>query len=315
MAKEIEAKLIENSEVTKKTCFLITPIDSIDSDTRRHIDGLIDEVIIPILDDLNFETNSIVAHRDYTTGLIVKGIIEKICESDLVIANLTKLNPNVMYELALRHALGKATIMIAENGTKLPFDTNEQRTIFYRNDFQGAFQLKEELRNAISCINFDKEIFDNPITNSIKTINIEKSLKIEGGSNDLKAFDYIINRLDIIENKLQYQDFKSNSRVMPRMASELSLGMREEPFYTDAEFIFRKVGTLGESGKRSNIEIVRLMQLLIQRRYVLEHKLIDEGEVLIVHALIDNSKIEQIIERIKTFNFNFYEFIDYRVAG
>lgn len=66
-----------------------------------------------------------------STGSINKLIIEKIVNCELVIANLTSVNPNVMYELGIRHSFEKRVITVTEHGTKLPFDIIDQRTLFY----------------------------------------------------------------------------------------------------------------------------------------------------------------------------------------
>lgn len=87
----------------KAKCFIITPIGDDNDPIRRHIDGVIDAAIIPALSE---KYEIVVAHRIYEPGSITKQIISEIYEDQLVIANITNRNPNVMYELALRHAIG-----------------------------------------------------------------------------------------------------------------------------------------------------------------------------------------------------------------
>ena len=43
---------------------------------------------------------------------ILGDIIKPICDADVIIADLTGLNPNVMYELGVAHSLNKKTIVI-----------------------------------------------------------------------------------------------------------------------------------------------------------------------------------------------------------
>lgn len=186
----------------QRTCFIITPIGQENSDIRRHIDGVIDEVICPVLIELNYDI-PIVSHREYSTGLIVKSIVRKIVDSDLVIANLTSLNANVMYELSLRHAIGKPVICIAEKGTKLPFDTNEVRTIFYSNDIQGAYELKGFIKKFIESIDYNNAVFENPITNSINAIKIENELLKGNNTIETDKFSYLLEKVENIENTLR----------------------------------------------------------------------------------------------------------------
>lgn len=160
---------MENTKDKRKTCFIVTPIGGNGSSIRRKIDGIIDEVIQPVLDEFDYEM--LVSHRICDSGSVTNAIISKVYESDLVIANLTGNNPNVMYEVALRHASAKPIIHITENIGDLPFDINDQRTIPYTDDMAGAVLLKQELRNMIKSINFE-ELAVNPVTLALGKRNL-----------------------------------------------------------------------------------------------------------------------------------------------
>ena len=62
-------------------------------------------------------------------GMISKQIIEYILRSRLVIADLSYNNPNVFYELCLRHVTGLPTVHVIRKGDKIPFDIGNFRTI------------------------------------------------------------------------------------------------------------------------------------------------------------------------------------------
>ncbi|GAA0103295.1 hypothetical protein UT300012_40120 [Paraclostridium bifermentans] len=195
------------NQESKKICFIITPIGSESDPIRRHIDGIIDAVIEPVL--LDKEYTSIVAHRISLTGSINKQVINGIYNADLIIANLTELNPNVMYELAFAHSIGKPTITIAEDGKgRLPFDISTERTIFYKNDFKGSLELKENLIEMIDCLD-GNTVIDNPIYSWLDASIYEKTLvrtleqkEAEISINESDLFKYIVNRLDRMESKI-----------------------------------------------------------------------------------------------------------------
>jgi hypothetical protein len=66
-----------------------------------------------------------------TPGLITDQIIEGIGDADLLIADLTGSNPNVMYELGYAHALNKPVIILNQDVLKSPFDVKAFRQVPY----------------------------------------------------------------------------------------------------------------------------------------------------------------------------------------
>ena len=127
----------------KKKCFIITPIGNEGSEIRKKADGIIDAVIEPVLNDLDFDIQ--IPHKMNNPGSITTQIIDQILNDDLVVANLTGLNPNVMYELAVRHAVRKPIVCVVENSTKLPFDIITDRVIFYDDNMFSVSSTKHEL--------------------------------------------------------------------------------------------------------------------------------------------------------------------------
>jgi len=161
------------------TCFVITPIGEDESELRKEIDGVIDACIFPSLLKCGFDKcNIYIPHRMNTSGMISHQIMEKILSCDLVIANLTELSPNVMYELAVRHFTGKPTIQICNANTKLPFDTQDIRTLFYNNDTQGGLKLIEQLESRIKN-DLSQHIQINPITQIKDYIDTIRNVRIK----------------------------------------------------------------------------------------------------------------------------------------
>lgn len=151
-----------NKNEQGKKCFIITPIGNETSDTFRKAKGVIESVIKPVLKANGFDDIK-PAYEINVSGMINTQIINRIIEDDLVIVNLTGNNPNVMYELCLRHVVAKPIIHICENGTILPFDIKDNRTVFYENDMLGVEELKEKIISFLAEISYEREYVDNPI--------------------------------------------------------------------------------------------------------------------------------------------------------
>lgn len=182
-----------NDDEKLKICFVVTPIGSDESDTRRSAQGVIDSVIRPVLRGLGYKLE--VAHEMFQAGSITTQVIKLLLEADMVVANLTELNPNVMYELAVRHAVRKPIVAIVEKGTRLPFDLAEERTLFYANDMLGVFELGPRLEQAVVRASQDEEP-DNPIYRTVQSIIIKQNAETDSQR-------FIIDRLIQLESKLE----------------------------------------------------------------------------------------------------------------
>lgn len=105
------------------------------------------------------EAKGLVCHRadDFKTNkAIIQDIWKAICEARLIIADITDLNPNVMYELGIAHTVGKETILIYQRGRgkdpKFPFDLAHIRRIEYEDSASGGKNLELDLSATLSSI-------------------------------------------------------------------------------------------------------------------------------------------------------------------
>ena len=192
----------DNIPQADKTCFIITPIGNSNSAIYRHINGVIRSVIRPCLEKAGF-TKIKAAHEINELGSINTQVITSILDADLVVANLTGTNPNVMYELCLRHAIAKPVIHICEAGTDLPFDIKDSRTIFYRNDMLGVDELKEALETMLREIDYTKDYKDNPIYNARA---IDSIMKEDGGENSTSVIMSMLNKVMTTVNRIEAND-------------------------------------------------------------------------------------------------------------
>jgi nucleoside 2-deoxyribosyltransferase len=80
---------------------------------------------------------------------IIPDIKEWLAKADLVIADLTNVNPNVYYEVGYADALNKKLILVAQTGTVLGFNISNIRTLFYDNPEDLQQQLRDAIDEAI----------------------------------------------------------------------------------------------------------------------------------------------------------------------
>lgn len=160
----------------KRLCFVVGPIGSSGTEIRKHADMLLHGVVREAINDADLNYDIRRADEDTRPGMINDRIIHDILNADLVIADLTDLNPNVFYELGIRHAASKPTIHIAKINTKLPFDNAGHDTIFIDvSDWHDIGNARSRLRAAIKAIDEESYRVSNPITQARASFALKES--------------------------------------------------------------------------------------------------------------------------------------------
>lgn len=159
-----------------KTCFVIAPIGEEGTEIRKRADQVFKHIISPVAKELGYDPE--MAHHVNEPGSISTQIIDRILTSDLVVADLTDHNPNVMYELAVRHSARKPVVQIIQKGQKLPFDISQQRTISLdHKDMDSVEEAKIKLAKQIESVQKDPSQVDSPITVAVNLTNLKSSEK------------------------------------------------------------------------------------------------------------------------------------------
>ena len=96
-------------------CIIITPFDAAGQRVRDALSRAVSE--------LGIEVMRLEDHPSLTAGAsIAESVTRAIEEADLVIADISRQNPNVMYEIGFAHALRKPTFLILSAASSLPSD-------------------------------------------------------------------------------------------------------------------------------------------------------------------------------------------------
>lgn len=131
------------------TCFYITPIGDEGSEPRRHSDLFLGSIVEPAL--TTFQLRVVRADQIAEPGIITRQVIEHLLRSRLVIADLSFHNPNVFYELAIRHAVRLPIVQVIRAGDRVPFDVHQMRTVIIDNrDIYSLVPKIETYRSDIA---------------------------------------------------------------------------------------------------------------------------------------------------------------------
>lgn len=151
----------------ESTCFYIAPIGEDGSEPRRHSDLFLGSIVEPALEQ--FKLNVVRADAIDKPGVITRQIIDYIMRSRLVIADLSFHNPNVFYELALRHAIKLPIVQLIRASERVPFDVSQMRTI--QIDTSDIYSLvpkiesyRAEIANQVRRALEPDHVVDTPIS-------------------------------------------------------------------------------------------------------------------------------------------------------
>lgn len=137
------------------------------SKKKIDLDAIYRDIIKPAVISCDYEC--IRGDEVLDSGLIDESMYYGILESDLVVADITTLNPNAIYELGVRHGVRRfRTIIMMESGDKFFFDLNHNRTLiytYYKKNKQYSEEVeavKDRLTKIIQEIDKHEQI-DSPL--------------------------------------------------------------------------------------------------------------------------------------------------------
>jgi len=146
-----------NGQPRRKQCFVIGPYGTLKSEERKWSTWVLQNIVKPVVekDTFGYEANRTI--DDPAPGQITKRIMRDLRAADLVVADLTGANPNVYYELALRHAAAKPYIHLVREGTKIPFDIEVMNVIEVCKAKEA--EAKEQLRSQVENVQLGRVDF------------------------------------------------------------------------------------------------------------------------------------------------------------
>jgi tetratricopeptide (TPR) repeat protein len=135
-------------------CFVLMPFGTKKDPTGGpdiNFDSVYEQAIRPAIEAAGMD--AIRADEELTGGIIHKPMFERLLLCDFALADLTTANPNVFYELGVRHAARPATTLaIFAKRQSIPFDVAYLRSLPYDLGEDNRFSADEAsaLRNALT---------------------------------------------------------------------------------------------------------------------------------------------------------------------
>ena len=193
------------------TCGIIMPISPVDGCSEEHWREVRD-IISDAIETAGL-TPHLVSDAD-DVGIIQKRIIQNLYENPIVVCDVSGKNPNVMFELGLRLAFDKPTIIVKDDKTAYSFDTSPIEHLEYPRDlrFTRIVEFKEELVEKIKGT-LDKAAKDKNYTTFLKHFGTFKVAKLD--TEEVSGDALILEELRALRELL----VSSNSKTLPATAA------------------------------------------------------------------------------------------------
>ena len=137
-------------------------------------DQVLKHIVAPAAKECGYET--IRADQISEPGIITSQVIQHVVDDPLVVADLTGRNPNVFYELAIRHAIRKPVVQIIDGSETIPFDVAPTRTVqFDHHDLDSSSKAREDITRQIRAVEKNPKDVDTPITVALELQKLRQS--------------------------------------------------------------------------------------------------------------------------------------------
>ncbi|OTK46987.1 hypothetical protein B9X71_09135 [Acinetobacter baumannii] len=182
-------------------CFIIMPIADHPDYKQGHFKRVYDDIFKPACIAAGYRP--VRADDTKQANLIQLDILQKLLESPMAICDLSTRNPNVLFELGLRQAFDKPTILVQEEGTPRIFDINIFRYVEYRNSLDYREVLADQLAIEEVLKETKQAVAEGKSVNSIiKLLSITNPATLQDSSNfgDKEYFEVLMSEIRGIKN-------------------------------------------------------------------------------------------------------------------
>jgi O-acetyl-ADP-ribose deacetylase (regulator of RNase III) len=175
------------------TCFVIMPFgEKADPDGKLIDFDQIYEFIIKAGVESLKGMKCIRCDEIQESGIVHKQMIEQIYQADVAVVDITTLNPNVFYELGVRHSLtGCVTVIIKREGTNIPFNILQMKAIEYNESPKSVEDTKKKIASYIKN-GLETRTVDSLVHNSLPIRIAEQAIPIH----ETKVYRYKLDASD-----------------------------------------------------------------------------------------------------------------------
>lgn len=250
MIEELESNS-SSSELDLPTCGIIMPISSLGECSEAHWAD-VREILAAAIEDAGFDPQMVSDADDI--GIIQKRIIQNIYSNPIVVCDVSGKNPNVMFELGMRLAFDKPTIIVKDDQTTYSFDTSPIEHLEYPRDlrFPKIVDFQEKLSEKIQGT-YKKATTDPTFTTFLKhfgsftvpTLATKEISKEDFILEELNTLKSLVARVSLNPESRRSDERVDKKRVMRTLClractedqvTNITSNLREKGLFTNPQF-------------------------------------------------------------------------------
>jgi hypothetical protein len=195
----------------KKKCGIIMPIAQHQDYSKEHWKEVL-LILVETINQTEFEPRLV--SDDVAIGLIHERIVNNIYTDDIVICDVSSKNPNVMFELGMRLAFDKPTIIIKDEKTGYSFDTGVIEHINYPSSlrFNKIVDFKNELIKRINAT-YEKSQSEPNYSPFLKSFG-KTIVPAKINQSEIAESKYILSKLDNLSNEIMQMRVEQSNGVL-----------------------------------------------------------------------------------------------------
>lgn len=204
-----------------KSAFVIMPFSP--TVTEDAWDGIYDHVFKPTLERCGYSCT----RAETSMGSLIASIVEDLIEADLVIADVTDRNANVFYELGVRHALRRGTIIVSRGPDHVPSDLKGYWFLTYGIKPAEVAKFGTDISRIVRTFEEQPERSDSPVSDYLEREQISSSRQVN--RDNVKKLGALLTELS--GNRLAIRQFVNTRK--PQVFSLGCLGLLIQTLYVD----------------------------------------------------------------------------------
>jgi len=233
---------------SKRTCFVIMPISDMSTYDKGHFSRVYDHIIKPSAKNQGFEV--IRADEVKKTNYIIIDILKKVIESDMVICDMSGHNPNVLYELGIRQAFNKPTLLLKDDKSDKIFDIQGLRFTEYQSSLR-IDSVQSDISRISQALKETSEISKGEVNSLIQLLGVS-SAEMPTSTEISKESNLLLNSMQDIASRI--------TRIEASMTPNKKISSQPLQGIVTSDGRAFELGQYLHKGKRTLGEIVALYE-------------------------------------------------------